>query len=636
MNKVYEFFLKNKILSIIIVIFLVIILSLTFYLNSKPSNNIVIKEDNLTLFGASLIELQKGEEYIEPGYYAISKLDINETEKVLVSGTVDINKPGTYIITYKYNDKVLTRKIIVIDNTSLFSLELKGDKEITINKNSSYQEPGYIAYDKSGNDISKQVVITGSVNPNVVGTYKITYKITSENQTLEKTRTVKVVDNQVIDDSLNLILSYDTKLTNKEISVSIKVEGSTFDYLVYPNKVVTTNSTSTYIIKENGTYTFLAYNKSGRKFKKEITITSIDLVKPTGSCTATINNSSTNIVVSNLNKQIDTFTYYDNTKVITTTTTKNYNYNLKTSNNVFVNLKDLAGNTNLISCKIIDNSFYSAITPINGENVILERSTSTLKVYVSKYSNYYLTRVWVRNPYSQLNKFDSFEYGTNLYRPSVLLKGASDTYNLKNQFLLGFNASGFYLKDKYDAESVNKYSKYNKTSVGTLVITNGKVIRNYYDKSFKTWYIMGIDKNNQMRLFTDSKATTSSEINEKKVFSNTVINSGIRNTFTFAAPLILNGVRTNIRTSMPDPNNNTLKGIQTICQVNDNNFVLITSTSMKRNDAIEKMLSLNCKTATNLDGGGSVALLYKDIGSNEVKVILGNNRSLTEVAYFSE
>lgn len=636
MNKVYEFFLKNKILSIIIVIFLVIILSLTFYLNSKPSNNIVIKEDNLTLFGASLIELQKGEEYIEPGYYAISKLDINETEKVLVSGTVDINKPGTYIITYKYNDKVLTRKIIVIDNTSLFSLELKGDKEIEITKNSSYQEPGYIAYDKSGNDISKQVVITGSVNPNVVGTYKITYKITSENQTLEKTRTVKVVDNQVIDDSLNLILSYDTKLTNKEITVSIKVEGNSFDYLVYPNKVVTTNSTSTYIIKENGTYTFLAYNKSGRKFKKEITITSIDLVKPTGSCTATINNSSTNIVVSNLNKQIDTFTYYDNTKVITTTTTKSYNYNLKTSTNVFVNLKDLAGNTNLISCKIIDNSFYSAITPLTGENVILERSTSTLKVYVSKYSNYYLTRVWVRNPYSQLNKFDSFEYGTNLYRPSVLLKGASDTYNLKNQFLLGFNASGFYLKDKYDAESVNKYSKYNKTSVGTLVITNGKVIRNYYDKSFKTWYIMGIDKNNQMRLFTDSKATTSSEINEKKVFSNTVINSGIRNTFTFAAPLILNGVRTNIRTSMPDPNNNTLKGIQTICQVNDNNFVLITSTSMKRNDAIEKMLSLNCKTATNLDGGGSVALLYKDIGSNEVKVILGNNRSLTEVAYFSE
>lgn len=636
MNKVYEFFLKNKILSIIIVIFLVIILSLTFYLNSKPSNNTVIKEDNLTLFGASLIELQKGEEYIEPGYYAISKLDINETEKVLVSGTVDINKPGTYIITYKYNDKVLTRKVIVIDNTSLFALELKGDKEITINKNSSYQEPGYIAYDKSGNDITREVVITGSVNPNVVGTYKITYKITSENQTLEKTRTVKVVDKQIIDDNINLILSYDTKLTNKEITVSIKVEGSTFDYLVYPNKVVTTNSTSTYIVKENGTYTFLAYNKSGRKFKKEITITSIDLVKPTGSCVATINNSSTNIMVSNLNKQIDTYTYYDNTKVITTTTTKSYNYNLKTSNNVFVNLKDLAGNTNLISCKIIDNSFYSAITPLTGENVILERSTSTLKVYVSKYSNYYLTRVWVRNPYSQLNKFDSFEYGTNLYRPSALLKGASDTYNLKNKFLLGFNASGFYLKDKYDAESVNKYSKYNKTSVGTLVITNGKVIRNYYDKSFKTWYIMGIDKNNQMRLFTDSKATTSSEINEKKVFSNTVINSGIRNTFTFAAPLILNGIRTNIKTSMPDPNNNTLKGIQTICQVNDNNFVLITSTSMKRNDAIEKMLSLNCKTATNLDGGGSVALLYKDIGSNEVKVILGNNRSLTEVAYFSE
>ena len=35
----------------------------------------------------------------------------------------------------------------------------------------------------------------------------------------------------------------------------------------------------------------------------------------------------------------------------------------------------------------------------------------------------------------------------------------------------------------------------------------------------------------------------------------------------------------------------------------------------------------------NLDGGGSVSLLYKDKNSNEIKTVIGGSRSLPEVVF---
>jgi len=84
------------------------------------------------------------------------------------------------------------------------------------------------------------------------------------------------------------------------------------------------------------------------------------------------------------------------------------------------------------------------------------------------------------------------------------------------------------------------------------------------------------------------------------------------------------------------PSSTSYKNRQAICQVNKNNFVLITGEDLNREDLINIMLDLNCETGTNLDGGGSIALLYKSKNSSSVETVIGNNRSLTEVAYFSE
>ena len=70
-----------------------------------------------------------------------------------------------------------------------------------------------------------------------------------------------------------------------------------------------------------------------------------------------------------------------------------------------------------------------------------------MKVTITKVGTYYLTRVWMSNPHQPLNKYDSPAYGSTLYRPSALLSKAVSKYNLTNKALVGFNASGFYLKN---------------------------------------------------------------------------------------------------------------------------------------------------------------------------------------------
>lgn len=265
-----------------------------------------------------------------------------------------------------------------------------------------------------------------------------------------------------------------------------------------------------------------------------------------------------------------------------------------------------------------------------GGTLVRQEETDTLKVYIKQNGSYYITQVWVERPYSQLNKQDSPQYGKSLYKPSILLQNAINEKGLSNKLIVGFNASGFYLKDVYDAASVNYYPAYDKTSVGSLVITDGKVVRNAYNKAYKTWYIAGVDGTGTFRIFTDEKTN---DIEAKKKWADSV-SSSIRNSFTFASPLVMNGAASNETTSMPSPGSSLNR--QAMCQIDKNNFILITGGGLSRTDLINIMLSANCRTGTNFDGGGSIALLYKPKNSTSIETIIGNGRSLTEVGYFTE
>lgn len=622
--------------KIVIVIFIVLLLSVFLYFYfSKPTNNVVTSQATTTLklFGPNKITLNKGEEYEEIGYYAIDSNGKIRSEQVVITNNIDTETPGIYTITYKIDGITKTRIVEVLDTEeesedSDVELTLLGEKVITLRVGDEYQEPGYQAFNSKQEDVSYLVTVSGSVDTSIPGEYTLTYKIDDE----EVIRTIVVLD-----DSLDIQITKTTsESTNSNIILKIKVTGSSFETLVLPNNVIADSNETTYEIKTNGTYKFIAYNTNGKSFAKEVTINEIDTEKPIGSCSATLNINTTNIKVTATDyaSGIASYDYYDNGKKILSSKNSFYNYGKQASESVYVIIHDKAGNTTQINCSIIDNRALEPIKPGSGEKIVKQGETDTLKVYITKKSGYYITRIWAYDPYHQLNKFDSPEYGKNLYRPKTLLEKARSKYNLNNQLILGFNASAFYLKDTYDASEVSKYSKYNKTSVGTIVITNGVVIRNAYNKAYKTRFIAGVDKNNKLRVFTDKKASSKAEIEAKKAWANEVIASGIRNTFTHASILIENGKKSNVTTSMPSPS--TRKNRQAICQVNDNNFVLITGDNLNRSDLQNIMLSLKCQTGTNLDGGGSIALFFQAKGTNTINTIIGNGRSLTEVAYFSE
>ncbi len=108
--------------------------------------------------------------------------------KVKINNKVNINKLGTYTITYKITNlkttKKVTRKVKVVDKTPP-TIILK-DNEITIYTNETYNEPGYTAEDNYDKDITSKVKTTNNIDNKKEGTYEVTYTVedSSKNKTI--------------------------------------------------------------------------------------------------------------------------------------------------------------------------------------------------------------------------------------------------------------------------------------------------------------------------------------------------------------------------------------------------------------------------------------------------------------------
>lgn len=79
---------------------------------------------------------------------------------------------------------------VLVNNSSKYTLELLGDKKITITKDSDYVEPGYTAHDKKNNDVTNQVEVTSNVDTSIPGDYEILYSIDD----ISKVRYITVIE----------------------------------------------------------------------------------------------------------------------------------------------------------------------------------------------------------------------------------------------------------------------------------------------------------------------------------------------------------------------------------------------------------------------------------------------------------
>ncbi len=115
------------------------------------------------------------------------------------SGSVNVNTPGTYTITYNASDAAgnaaaaVTRTVTVVDTTAPV-ITRNGPASVTVECHTSYTDAGATAADSC--DTNVPVTPSGSVNVNSVGTYTLTYNATDDsgNPAAPVTRIVTVVD----------------------------------------------------------------------------------------------------------------------------------------------------------------------------------------------------------------------------------------------------------------------------------------------------------------------------------------------------------------------------------------------------------------------------------------------------------
>ena len=359
LKDIYNYNKKTIWIGIVTFVLLIIGLIIYFQKDKEESNVKVASRDeyNLVLFGSDM-EIYQNDVYREPGYYAILNNEI-VTDQVIVNNALDNTKPGIYDITYTYRTITKTRTITVLNNSSNeneinsskennIKIKLNGDSEITLKINEKYIEQGAKAYDSNGNDISNNIKTEGTIDTNQEGSYKIKYSITQD----EKTETIERIVNVVKDTILNITKIDQTKYTKNNITLTIESIGSNFLYMKFPDNTVSKDSKKDYVITENGTYTFYAYNRDNSFKIQSITIKNIDKIKPSGTCTATISNAKTIIKVSAQdNVGIDHYLYNGTN----TSTSNSYTFN-STLSNAKVSIYDKAGNVNTLSCKVVNNN----------------------------------------------------------------------------------------------------------------------------------------------------------------------------------------------------------------------------------------------------------------------------------------
>ncbi len=144
--------------------------------------------------------LEYGDNYTDP--YLISKVGGNDVKTVSVLSNFNNNKLGSYVISYglKIDDNYTKRlyRLIKVVDTKPPEIDLEGDDVITLNYGEEFKEPGYLATDNYDGDITNNVKVSGKVNKNKPGIYKITYNVSDLSGNKTKTTRKVIVKESLV------------------------------------------------------------------------------------------------------------------------------------------------------------------------------------------------------------------------------------------------------------------------------------------------------------------------------------------------------------------------------------------------------------------------------------------------------
>ena len=590
-------------------------------------------------------------------------------------------------ISYKNEQKLL--------NT--YNIVLKGDTNINIYEGGSYIEPGYNAYNYENNDFSNLVKIEGSVNTNVVGTYKLKYYIENNYDDKEVIRTVNVLENPI--KHVNFVLIGDSRV-QVDLNTNYIDQGYTLtsddgkDYSSYVSSkgTVNTSKIGTYVI----TYTLTINGKSlnlertieviGEHYTVTLDNKEITSEPVTIKVVANISNFSYYIVDGKEIKELG-FTY----KVVKNGT---YNFEMYNKDNDKEDIKveitnidkekpsgscvlSISGNKTKFTIDAKDNNKVDKIiynnqdykgsfeldgsitnatitimdiagnsTSITCKNATLPQRTpgvtgtlkkefnsDTLKYKIYEKGNYFITYVWATDPYNQM-RIGLKEPFPQLATVKNLVTYESNRLNLTNKGMIAFNASGF-VSDQFSREFITANSGWRNSSETAIVVYEGKVLRNFTNQVYPTKevYTYGLKKDGYMTYYKISPGSSDNMANNQKL-ANQLLADGVKYTYGFHPLLTINGEK---KTTDKAPNIR-----QGLCQLDRNNFIFLTNISSNRSIGLsfsgmaDIFNSMGCIYGVNLDGGGSTSLYYKDRGTDNATEVRGSGRPVADMLYFVE
>ena len=488
---------------------------------------------------------------------------------------------------------------------------------------------GLITGINSGNTVIKVVTEKRQITKIINVTVKIKeipvteIKVENQNIELEVGDTRKIEYEILPEDATNKNINISTSDKNivsftqdrEIIGVS---EGNTTIILKANNDISTTINVN--VKKKTIPVTGVSLNKSSLTLTLGKSDTLIATVKPS-------NATNTNVIWESSNNEIVSV---DNGKIT----------GVKVGS-ATITVKTLDGNKTATCDVTIKNNKASPIVP---PNPIQKYESSTLKYYVTNHSGYYLTYIWMDDPYHQIRKLDA-----NVAQYGKVLKDSefNGNYTLRrktvgemmnsyiahniipvNKGAVGFNASGFYVKGAWNPPS----DYYNNRSSSWLVITDGIITRNNQTDGQANNIMIGIDYNGDLKIYDYAKTKA-----ERETRYNEIINDKVLNTWDFHPTLVLDG-------KAVDTGNKESARRQGICQVNSNNYIMLTTVyNFNYEQMSDLFIKQGCKTAFNLDGGGSTSLFVKKAGTKvatKIKCSDGSSReqcrSIVEGIYFGE
>jgi formylglycine-generating enzyme required for sulfatase activity len=142
-----------------------------------------------------------GDSFIDPGATAIDDADGNITSDIVVTGSVNTALAGTYTLTYSVTDSdnntASITRTVVVSSPNAPTITLIGLSVFNINMGDSFIDPGATAIDDADGNITSDIVVTGSVNTALAGTYTLTYNVSDSegNAAFPINRSIVVNDN---------------------------------------------------------------------------------------------------------------------------------------------------------------------------------------------------------------------------------------------------------------------------------------------------------------------------------------------------------------------------------------------------------------------------------------------------------